>query len=228
MGRADIGSIAQLAGGTALTRRTGEPPGRVLSKPPERVRAGIDVELMEGIRLGDAPALSALYDRHARIVISLAQRILGDREGAEEVLQEVFFRVWRRADAYRPDRGEPVSWLLSMTHNLAIDEMRKRQRRPSRADSASQDVLLAGIVDGRPAVEEEAWRRVLRGTLAGALASLPLAQREAISLVYLNGLTQREVAAALGAPLGTIKTRLRLGLDKLRATLELEGLAGAA
>jgi RNA polymerase sigma-70 factor (ECF subfamily) len=228
MGRPDIGSSNRPAGGTLPTRRPGQPAVRAPSEPPDPARVESDVQLMERIGSGDAAALSVFYDRHARVVFSFAQRILRDREAAEELLQEVFFRVWRRADAYRPNRGEPVSWLLTMTHNMAIDELRKRQRRPQKVVGDIPELPVAGTEDGRLGIEEEAWRRVLRETLASALTTLPPAQREAVALTYFEGLTQREVAEAVGAPLGTIKTRLRLGLDKLRIALELDGVAEAA
>lgn len=182
---------------------------------------------MERVAAGDEAALATLYDRYARVVFAFGLRIVGDRGLAEEVLQEVFFRAWRRADAYQAGRGEPITWLLSLTHNLAIDEVRKRRRRPQKAEGPAPELLLDGVADAGPTVEEEAWRGALRGELAGALATLPPAQREAVSLAYFGGLTQREIAESVGAPLGTIKTRLRLGLDKLR--VELEGAtAGAA
>jgi len=182
-----------------------------------------DAALMARIAAGDAAALAALYDRYARVVFAFAQRIVRDRGLAEELLQEVFFRAWRRADAYQAGRGELITWLLSLTHNLAIDELRKRRRRPQKAEGTEPALLLDGVATPGPTVEETAWLGALRGELAAALATLPPAQRDAIALAYYGGLTQREIAEALGAPLGTIKTRLRLGLDKLR--VELEGAA---
>ena len=194
---------------------------------PASPAALADLDLIRRVAAGDAAALAALYDRHAAVVFAFARRILRDREAAEDLLQEVFFRTWQRADAYRPERGEFVTWLLSMTHNLAIDAVRKRRRRPQKADGETPELVLAGVADDGPAVEEEAWSNALRGTLVEALGLLPPAQRDAIALAYFGGFTQREIAAALGAPLGTIKTRLRLGLDKLQAELE-DAAAGAA
>ena len=186
-----------------------------------------DAALIDRIADGEAAALAVLYDRHAAVVFAFARRILRDREAAEDLLQEVFFRTWQRAGAYRPERGQFVTWLLSMTHNLAIDEVRKRRRRPQKTDGAAPELLLDGVADGGPPVEDEVWQGALRGTLVEALGGLPPAQRDAIALAYFGGLTQREIAATMGAPLGTIKTRLRLGLDKLRAELG-EATAGAA
>ena len=204
--------------------RAGEGSGDAAAEARTR-----DGDLMARVAAGDAAALGLLYDRHAAVVHAYARRLMGEREAAEDLLQEVFFRAWRRADAYHPERGELVTWLLSMTHNLAIDEVRKRRRRPQKADGATPELVLAGVADNGPAVEDEVWRGALRGSITDALRGLPPAQRDAVALAYFGGLTQREIAHALGAPLGTIKTRLRLGLDKLRAELEqLEQTAGAA
>lgn len=179
-----------------------------------------DAELIGRAADGDRLALGVLYDRHARVVFAFAHRILRDREAAEDLLQEVFFRAWQRAAVYQTQRGELVTWLLSITHNLAIDELRRRRRRPLKADGEDPEVVLLGVADAARSVEEDVELGALRGAIAAALASLPPAQRKAIELTYFGGLTQREVAATLDVPLGTIKTRLRLGLDKLRVQLE--------
>ncbi|MDP9354260.1 MAG: sigma-70 family RNA polymerase sigma factor, partial [Chloroflexota bacterium] len=116
-------------------------------------------------------------------------------------------------------RGTFMTWLLSITHNMAIDEIRKRRRRPQKADREDPEAVLASVADPGITVEDESWLGALRGTISEAMASLPPAQREAIELAYFRGLTQREVAEALGEPLGTTKTRMRLGMQKLRETL---------
>jgi RNA polymerase sigma-70 factor (ECF subfamily) len=178
-----------------------------------------DAELIARAAAGDARALEAFYDRYARLVFAFALRILGDRGLAEEVLQEAFFRVWQRGGAYHPSRGAPVTWLLSITHNLAIDEVRKRRRRPQRSDDDDLDTVLAGIAAGGPSVEDEVGLGEAGAALRAALARLPPAQRSAIELAYFQGLSQREIALAQGAPLGTIKTRIQLGMAKLRGEL---------
>ena len=169
---------------------------------------------------GDGRALEELYDRYARIVMSFATRMLSEPAAAEELTQEVFFRAWKRAHAYSSARGTFVTWLLSITHNMAIDELRKRRRRPQRADIEDPVARLANVVDGDRSVEEHAWLGSLRDEVRAALAVLPEAQRQPIELAYYQGFTQREVAGILDVPLGTIKTRMRLGMRKLREQME--------
>jgi RNA polymerase sigma-70 factor (ECF subfamily) len=146
--------------------------------------------------------------------------MLSEPAAAEELTQEVFFRAWKQAAAYSSSRGSFVTWLLSITHNMAIDELRKRQRRPQRADLEDPVARLAMVEDGDRSVEEHAWLRALREEVKEALDVLPDAQRHPIELAYFKGLTQREVAELLDVPLGTIKTRMRLGMRKLREQME--------
>jgi RNA polymerase sigma-70 factor (ECF subfamily) len=161
-----------------------------------------------------------LYERYSRVVYSFALRILGDQQLAEELLQEVFFRAWRQGSAFQASRGTFITWLLSITHNMAIDEVRKRRRRPQKAESEDSEAVLAGVADKGQSVEDQVWVVALRGTISGAMEQLPLAQRQVIELAYYQGLTQREIAENLSEPLGTIKTRMRLGMQKLRDFLE--------
>lgn len=178
-----------------------------------------DDELVQRVRNGDTAALEMLYSRYARVVYSFAVRIVGDGPTAEEILQEAFVRTWRQADTFRTVRGNFASWLLSITHNLAIDELRKRQRRPQRVDGVDISETLYGLIDETTNVEEAAEAGALRERVAVAMATLPQAQRVAVELAYFNGLSQREIAAYLDEPLGTIKTRLRLGMSKLKDAL---------
>lgn len=184
-----------------------------------------DADLIGRAAEGDAQALEVLYDRYSSIVLSFAFRLVADRQLAEEVLQEAFFRAWQQGKAFNSSRGTFVTWLLSITHNLAIDEIRKRRRRPQKADSEEPEAFLATVADtGAGAdVEDEVWLGALRDTISVALNELPKAQREAIELAYYQGLTQREIADRLGEPLGTVKTRMRLGLQKLRESLGSNG-----
>ena len=185
-----------------------------------------DADLIGRAAAGDAQALETLYERYSGVVFSFALRLVADRQLAEEVLQEVFFRAWQQGGAYSAQRGTFVTWLLSITHNLAIDEIRKRKRRPQKADSEEPETVLAGVADTSAGadVEGEVWLGSLRTTVAEALKELPQAQRQAIELAYYQGLTQREIAETLGEPLGTIKTRMRLGLQKLREALGSSGV----
>ncbi len=178
-----------------------------------------DVELVTMVTEKNPAALEVLYKRYSRIVYSFGLRIVGDPQIAEELLQEVFFRTWRQGALFRSSRGAFVTWLLSITHNMAIDELRKRNRRPQKADSEEPEALLAAMADTSQDVEEEVWLSSLRSTISEAMQMLPSAQRITIEMAYFQGLTQREIAERLGEPLGTIKTRMRLGIQKLREQL---------
>jgi RNA polymerase sigma-70 factor (ECF subfamily) len=178
-----------------------------------------DSELIAQVAEGDARSLEALYERYSRVIYSFSLRIVGDGQIAEEVLQEVFFRAWRQGKNFESSKGSLITWLLSITHNLSIDEVRKRNRRPQRADSSEPELLLASLVDTSEDVEQQAWISVLRDTIQGAMDGLPPAQREVIEMAYFQGLTQREIAERLNEPLGTVKTRMRLGILKLRDSL---------
>ena len=184
-----------------------------------------DTDLIGRAAEGDARALEVLYDRYAGVVFSFALRIVSERALAEEILQEAFFRAWQQGGNFSAGRGTFITWLLSITHNLAIDEIRRRRRRPQKADSEEPEQVLASVADtGSGAdVEDEVWLGALRETINTALAGLPPAQREPIEMAYFQGLTQREIAEALDEPLGTIKTRMRLGLQKLRDALGHDG-----
>ena len=178
-----------------------------------------DSELIALITAQDPRALETLYDRYSRVIFSFALRIVGDQEIAEEIMQEVFFRAWQQGKSFQTNRGTLITWLLSITHNLSIDEVRKRKRRPQKADSSEPELLMAGLRDETQSVEDEVWISSLRDIMVDALAQLPDVQRDAIEMAYFKGLTQREIAEATGEPLGTIKTRTRLGMLKLREFL---------
>jgi RNA polymerase sigma-70 factor (ECF subfamily) len=178
-----------------------------------------DAELIGLVTQGDQDALGVLYERYSRAVYSFSLRIVGDAQVAEEILQEVFVRAWQQGGSFQSARGSLITWLLSITHNLSIDEVRRRKRRPQKADSEEPELILASLPDESSDVEEEVWLSSLRVSIQEALQQLPAAQREAIELAYFQGLTQREIADTLGEPLGTIKTRMRLGMLKLREQL---------
>lgn len=167
---------------------------------------------------GEASAVAVLYDRHARAIYSLALRIVGDEGDAEDLVQVVFAQAWQRAGAYDDARGSVAAWLLTMTRSRAIDRVRARRSRPSAQGAldveAAGDLPAAstGLVDQLVADEEA--RRVRT-----ALEALPFIQRVAIELAYYEGLSQREIAERLEQPLGTIKTRMRAALMRLRDAL---------
>lgn len=195
------------------------PTLRRVPDPPDHMTTS-DAELVRRVSLGDTAALEELYSRYARVVYSFAVRIVHDAPLAEEILQEVFVRTWRQADRFQRSRGNFASWLLSITHNLAIDEIRKRQRRPQRSDATDISDTLYGLIDEATNVEEAAQTRVLRERIRIAMETLPDGQRVAIEMAFFGGYSQREISSQLDVPLGTIKTRMRLGLKKLKDQLE--------
>jgi RNA polymerase sigma-70 factor (ECF subfamily) len=175
-----------------------------------------DEELLALIVARQETALAALYDRYIRLVYALALRITGDRLTAEEVVQDVFQNVWQSAGSYRVNSGAVSSWLLGITRHRAIDATRsKRERARAREETLDPGAPLAA---GLP-VEQEVAQRLEREAMRQALDELPSSQRQAIEMAYYGGLSGSEIAAALGEPLGTVKTRLRLGLLKLRDLL---------
>jgi len=196
-----------------------EMAGSIGSDPISDLTAVSDSDLITLVTQGDQEALAALYERYSRAVYSFSLRIVGDAQVAEEILQEVFVRVWQQGGSFQTAPGSLITWLLSITHNLSIDEVRRRKRRPQKSESEDPDLVLAMLPDESPGVEEEVWLSSLRTSIQNALQQLPAAQREAIELAYFHGLTQREIAETLGEPLGTIKTRMRLGMLKLREQL---------
>lgn len=189
-----------------------------------------DESLLPRLAAGDRAALDRLYDRYAGPTYALILRIVADRQLAEDLLQEVFLRVWQRAGSYQVERGRSLTWVLSIAHNLAIDEMRRQRRRPQGAEEredASVTDLLAAVPTLEPGPDQVVWEQQRRAQIAGALAKLPEAQRVLIELAYFEGYTQSQLATRLGEPLGTIKTRLRLGVQKLRSILGEHGLDAA-
>lgn len=177
-----------------------------------------DEEILAAIQRQDGTALAALYDRHGRLAFGLAHRILGERGAAEDVVQEAFLAVWRRASSFRSDRGSARAWLLSIVHNSAIDRRRGRFRH-EQTDVALDDLAFMLETDADDAFEEVA-RLLEAREVRTALQRLSTDQREAIELAYFGGLTQQEIAQRTGAPLGTVKSRMRLGLHRLRGLLE--------
>ena len=183
--------------------------------PPASPQA--DRNLVHQIAHGDADALATLYDRHIRSVFSLAIRIVEDQGDAEDVVQEVFSQAWEQAARYDAGRGSVVGWLLVMTRSRAIDRRRARGARPDGPSSPDATALPlpdpARAQDFQLQSDEEAAR------LRAALYRLPFLQRVAIELAYYEGLTQMQIAERLEQPLGTVKTRIRTGLLKLREAL---------
>jgi RNA polymerase sigma-70 factor (ECF subfamily) len=166
------------------------------------------------MRLGDETALETLYARHGGLIFSLALRIVGDRELAREVLQDTFLRCWDGRNAYDEARGRVLSWLVSIARHRAIDLLRSR---PHQARLREREPLAELRRDSAPPDGTESV--TLRRAVASALQALPAGQRQAIEMAYFGGQTQAEIASALGQPLGTIKSRTREAMERLRAAL---------
>lgn len=198
--------------------------GRSTRSPPDRVVVREiqpdDEELVQGVARRETQAFTRLYDRHADLIYSVALRVLADPLLAQDMTQEVFLRLWRAPSAYDPSRGRFVSWLVSVARNRAVDEVRLRGRRRLReaGENSGDDPPDQHAEDPQRAVQVDADRMAVRR----ALALLPDEQRVPIEMAYFGGLTQQEIAAQLNQPLGTIKTRMRLAMKKLRVALSAE------
>jgi RNA polymerase sigma-70 factor (ECF subfamily) len=173
-------------------------------------------ELIGRIATGDRDAFSRFYDLAAPLAFGLIRRVLRDPEAAAEVLQEVFWQVWREAPQYDPKRGSPEAWLVMRAKTRAIDRLRSMRRREKTFVAPVDDAVAR--LDEAPA-ENPAVMAEDRGLVQTALAQLPEPQRRVIELAFFDGLTQSEIATKLGEPLGTVKTRARLGLERLRGAL---------
>jgi len=171
----------------------------------------------------DATALEALYGRYGRACYGLARRILTDEQLAQDVVQEVFLTVWRDASRFDASRGGFSTWLLTMTHHKAVDSVRREENLRKRRTSA--DVLEVRESEA-PKVDEAVWSLLRRERVRQALKELPGPQREALSLAYFGGYTQREIAGLTAAPLGTVKTRMLAGMRRMKDSLD--GLSNAA
>lgn len=175
-------------------------------------RGNDPARLIQEIACGNRDAFERFYDRYASLVYALALRILHVRSDAQDLLQEVLLQVWRQAGSYSPERGSPEAWLLTITRSRAIDKHRS-VRRIERGLPATGD---PSRLEGGGKMESGTTQSDARLTLHGALQKMPEAQRTVLELAYFDGLTQSEIAARLGEPLGTVKTRIRAALQRLR------------
>jgi RNA polymerase sigma-70 factor (ECF subfamily) len=177
-----------------------------------------DVSLIQLLTLGRVDALSELYDRYSRMVLSLALNTVGDAAVAEEIVQDVFMRVWEKAGTYDARIAKVSTWLTSITRHRAIDEFRKGNRRLDQT-SISWVELSPGDSPNSPGPEEETELSLQNKTVRQAMNSLSPGEREALALAYFKGYSQSEIARYLGLPLGTVKTRIRTAMRKLRLVL---------
>ena len=179
-----------------------------------------DAQLLEGVAHRDESSLAALYDRYHLLAFSLALRVVNDRGRAEDVVQDAFLSVWRKAGSYAEGRGSVKTWLTSIVRNRAIDLVRARRE----SDGDDESVLLA-LRDPRPGVVEQVTAALDRHAIRDAIAELPLEQRQAIAMAYFEGRSHSEISEVTGLPLGTVKSRIRLGMHRLKGLLLEAGMA---
>jgi RNA polymerase sigma-70 factor, ECF subfamily len=176
--------------------------------------------LLPAVARGDVAAFESLYDRYASTIYALLLRILSNADDAQEVLQETFTKAWTSAKMFDAVRGSEVAWLISIARSRGIDRLRSRKIRVEREDEAGREISVrSSFVDQSTGVDD-AIQNQERVAVRSALAELPEPQRIALELAYFDGLSQSEIAATLQEPLGTIKTRMQLGMKKLRERLQ--------
>jgi RNA polymerase sigma-70 factor (ECF subfamily) len=199
---------------------------------PQELRSCADDVLMEHIARGDTQAFEELYDRYVRGCFGLAMKIVREPSVAEEVVQDVFMKLWSRPGIFSSERGKFSGWLLTLVHNRSVDKLRRQK-----AGAAGPVLPLEGALDGDTSLADlladgsatpydQAWTEEQGRIVREAIKTLPHQQREAIVLAYFGGLTQKEIAERLQEPLGTVKTRTRAALSQLRRALAGGGLIG--
>jgi RNA polymerase sigma-70 factor (ECF subfamily) len=187
-----------------------------LSSETETELRSSDAALIGRLTQRDETALAALYDRYAAMLSSVLNRILRDAHAAEEILQDIFFQLWRNASQYDASRGSLPAWLMVIARNRAISQLRRRN--PAAGDELADNVAISPVN-----IETAASQNQLMGQVKGVLENLPKEQRVAVELAYFEGLTHSEIAERTGDPLGTVKTRLRSALETLKRTLHSPG-----
>jgi RNA polymerase sigma-70 factor, ECF subfamily len=188
-------------------------------------RARSDEQVLEALAQRDLTALEELYDRYSKVAYSLAYRIVGDRGIAEDVVQDAFLSVWRQAATFRRERGAVRTWLLSIVHHRSIDRLRS-----STAGGTTvpyEELPIDKEEKDKPSIWQQAWNNVRAEIVRHALDHLPVEQKKSIELAYFSGYTQSEIADLMGVPLGTVKGRMRIGLQKLRSMLLSQGLGAS-
>jgi RNA polymerase sigma-70 factor (ECF subfamily) len=209
-------------GGRLGARRT---PAQGRTMPSRPATEGPDEgPLAARVAKGDVHAFADLYDRYASLIYSMAVHMVGSGD-AEEAVQEVFLRLWQRSPQFDASRGSFHAWFVSVCRNHLLDRLRRRGLHQRLEIGEGIDGVLASTPEGDGAgVEELAWQRQRAAAVISALRSIPEEQRQAIVLAYFGGLSQSEIASLMRLPLGTVKTRIRLGMTKLKTALEAEGL----
>jgi RNA polymerase sigma-70 factor (ECF subfamily) len=176
--------------------------------------------LLPAVAQGNVSAFEELYDRHSSTVYGILLRILANPEDAQEVLQETFVKAWTSASMFDAVRGSEVAWLISIARSRGIDRLRARRTRFDREDEAGRELSIFTSFVENATSADDAIQAEEREAVRGALAELPEAQRIALELAYFEGLSQSEIASRLSQPLGTIKTRMQLGMKKMRERLQ--------
>jgi len=180
-----------------------------------------DEDLISLVGEGDAGAFAVLYDRHGRAAYSLAYRMMGEKQAAEDLVQDALLKVWRGAGSYRTERGSVRTWVLSIVHNRGIDQLRSLASR-----RRTQDKVEASAPTSQPGEAfAETWHNSQREQIREALMSLPKEQVKILELAYFSGYTHVEISELLGLPLGTVKGRMRLGLKKIRDYFDAQDMA---
>ena len=185
-----------------------------------------DEQIMQQITQGDSAALEILYDRYAPLIMGVALKMLNsDRATAEEVVQETFWRVWKRSASFNEKSGKPASWVVGIARNLCVDTWRRRKSRPQPVFSEDDVERAKNQPDPHTNVAEAVWTSIKHSQVKVALTVLPEEQRKVIEMAYFGGMTRQEISKTLDVPLGTVHTRARLGLKKLRDILQNQDLA---
>jgi RNA polymerase sigma-70 factor (ECF subfamily) len=208
------GPAPEAAGSTGDPPHPGEAAAPYTSDMRQPFADASDAAIVVAVGRFHEDALAEAYRRHAGAVFGLATRVLSDGTAAEEVVQEVFLRLWNNPERFDPERGSLRSYLLAQTHGRSVDLLRSNQSRRAREEREARAAATAGYD-----LEHEVWDLAVAERVRKAVTSLPLDERRAIELAYFGGHTYREVATALGAPEGTVKSRIRMGLKRMRAVL---------
>ena len=187
---------------------------------PNSVSDRSDTEMLQGVANGDRECFGKLHDRYENLLFSTIFKVLNDREDAEEVLQETFFNLWKKAHLFQDVRGRPVTWLASMARNRAIDRLRAKQRQSRTRHALEKERAVVPThndpINGRKAAVRRDHCQMVRS----AVIELSDIQREAIEMAYFQGMSQKEISAQLGEPLGTVKARIRRGVSRLREIID--------
>jgi RNA polymerase sigma-70 factor (ECF subfamily) len=191
-----------------------------MDEPLQDATSMIDPALLARVVKGDQQAFSQLYDHSSTVLFSLALKILGNQEEAAELLHDVYLEIWRKVARYDVGRGTPIAWLVTLTKSRAIDRLRARATQSSRSTRLLESTPPEPTADSNPIPVDTQANQGLRIAVSTALVELPPAQQQAIELAYYEGLSYGEIAARLNQPLWTVKTRIKLGMSKLRNGLK--------